>query len=103
MCQENYQVDVDQETPTSWMELLDRFRDANLYQTWAYGAVRWGRKNLSHFVVRKDGEALGISQLRIVRPWGLKCGIAYLRWGPLLSRKGKQIDPQDVVYCAEAL
>jgi lipid II:glycine glycyltransferase (peptidoglycan interpeptide bridge formation enzyme) len=103
MCQSIYQVEVDRQTATSWTELLDLFTDANLYQTWAYGAVRWGQKNLSHLVIRKEGEVLSIAQLRIVRPVRLRFGIAYLRWGPLLSRQGRQIDPEDVAYIAGAL
>lgn len=103
MCQPSYQVEVDRETAESWAEMLDLFLDANLYQTWAYGAVRWGRENLSHLVVKKDGEVLGICQLRIVRPTSLRCGIAYLRWGPLLRRQGKQCHPADVARVARAL
>ena len=34
--------------PSRGPEMLDRFSDANIYQTWAYGAVRWGAKGLSH-------------------------------------------------------
>jgi FemAB family len=103
MPQPSYQVEVDRATSASWAEMLDLFRDANLYQTWSYGAVRWGRENLSHLVVRKDGEVLGICQLRIVRPVSLRFGLAYVRWGPLWSRKGKPIDPEGVAYVAWAL
>ena len=44
-----WQVEVDRATPAEWSAMLDLFDDANLYQTWSYGAVRWGRKNLSHW------------------------------------------------------
>ena len=82
-----YQVEVDQATPEKWARMLDLFSDANIYQTWAYGAVRWGQENLSHLVLKREGEITAIAQLRIVRPAGLKCGMAYLRWGPLCQRR----------------
>ena len=41
---------------TEWSQMLDLFDDANIYQTWSYGAVRWGRKNLSHLVLKRNGE-----------------------------------------------
>ncbi len=74
--------------------MLDLFDDANIYQTSAYGGVRWGEKNLSRFVLKRDGEVLGMAQLRIMRPTPLKFGMAYLRWGPLWERRGLPLDPE---------
>ena len=34
----------------------------------AYGAVRWGEENLSHIVLRRDGNVVAMAQLRILRP-----------------------------------
>ena len=82
-----WQVDVDRATPAEWSAMLDLFYDANLYQTWSYGAVRWGRKNLSHLVLKRNGEVLGMAQLRIIRPTRFNFGMAYLRWGPLCHRR----------------
>ena len=42
-----WQVEVDRATPAEWSQMLDLFDDANIYQTSAYGGVRWGEKNLS--------------------------------------------------------
>jgi lipid II:glycine glycyltransferase (peptidoglycan interpeptide bridge formation enzyme) len=99
----SYQVEVDRATPAEWSEMLDLFRDANLYQTWSYGRVRWGEKNLSHLVLRRNGEVVAIGQLRIVRPTPFKFGMAYLRWGPLCHRRGGQLDPEAASYIARAL
>ena len=98
-----YQVEVDRATPAEWSRLLDLFDDANLYQTWSYGAVRWGRKNLSHLVLRRNGEIVGMAQLRIIRPARLNFGVAYLRWGPLCQQRGQELDPEVVRYIARAL
>jgi hypothetical protein len=83
--------------------MLDLFDDANLYQTWSYGAVRWGRKNLSHLVLRRCGEAVGMAQLRIVRPVIGRFGMAYLRWGPLCERRGEPLDSEVFRAMAVAL
>lgn len=98
-----WKVEVDSATPTEWAEMLDMFNDANIYQTWSYGSVRWGEENLSHIVLKRDGEPLGIAQVRIVRPTRLKFGIAYLRWGPLCERGDRSLSPEVVRAMAEAL
>jgi lipid II:glycine glycyltransferase (peptidoglycan interpeptide bridge formation enzyme) len=98
-----WQVEVDHATPAEWSKMLDLFDDANIYQTFAYGGVRWGAKNLSHLVLRADGKVVGIAQLRIVRPTPLKFGMAYLRWGPLCERRGKPLNPEIFKIMARAL
>ena len=96
-------VEVDQTTPAEWSQMLDLFDDANIYQTFAYGEVRWGGKNLSHLLLKRDGEVLGMAQLRIIRPTPLKFGIAYLRWGPIFERRGRPLDPEATRLMAGAL
>jgi len=91
-CDSTWQVEVDRTTSAVWSERLEGFDDANIYQTWAYGAVRWGRKNLSHLVLKRSGEVAAMAQVRILRPAGVNVGMAYLRWGPLCQRRGMQLD-----------
>jgi hypothetical protein len=98
-----WQVEVDRVTPEEWSANLDRFSDANLYQTWSYGAIRWGRKNLSHLVLKRNGEILGMAQLRVVRPTRFNFGMAYLRWGPLCHRRGRELDAEACLQMAGAL
>jgi lipid II:glycine glycyltransferase (peptidoglycan interpeptide bridge formation enzyme) len=98
-----WQVDVDSSTPAAWSEMLDLFNDANIYQTWSYGLVRWGAKNLSHMVVKRNGEVVGMAQLRIIRPTRFKFGMAYLRWGPVCERRGRPLDPEALTYMSRAL
>jgi Acetyltransferase (GNAT) domain len=98
-----WQVEVDRVTRAEWSEMLDLFDDANLYQTWSYGGVRWGERNLSHLVLKRRGEVLGMAQLRIIRPTLFKFGIAYLRWGPLCERRGRPLDPEIPICMAGAL
>jgi hypothetical protein len=98
-----WQVEVDRASSAEWSQMLDLFDDANIYQTFAYGGVRWGRKNLSHLVLKRDGEVLGIAQLRIVRPTVFKFGMAYLRWGPLWERRDRPLDPEVPTNMVRAL
>jgi hypothetical protein len=98
-----WQVEVDRPSPAEWSGMLDLFEDANLYQAWSYGAVRWGGKSLSHMVLKRNDEVLGMAQLRIVRPARLNFGMAYLRWGPLCHRRGRQLDTETASCMARAL
>jgi hypothetical protein len=84
---------VDGQTAASWDSLLDHFEDANIYQTWSYGAVRWGVRNLSHLLLCRGGEIVAAVQLRILRVPFLRLGIAYARWAPLYHLKGEEPDP----------
>jgi lipid II:glycine glycyltransferase (peptidoglycan interpeptide bridge formation enzyme) len=103
MSNSTWQVEVDRATSAEWSHMLDRFEDANVYQTAAYGAVRWGERNLSRLVLKRDAEVVGMAQLRIIRPTPLKFGIAYLRWGPLWERRGRPLDPEVPIRMANAL
>ncbi len=98
-----WQIEVDRATPEEWFGMVDCFEDANIYQTWSYGAVRWGRKNLSHLVLKRDGDVVAMAQLRIVRPTKLNFGMAYLRWGPLCHRRGRELDAEVTARMADAL
>ena len=86
-------VQVDGQTAETWSEIIAQFEDTSVYQTWAYGAVRWGEKNLSHLVVRHGGQIVAAAQLRIARVPLLPAGVAYLRWGPLCQKKGQALEP----------
>ena len=96
-------VEIDRVTSAEWAELLELFVDANVYQTWSFGAIRWGEGNLSHVVLKRDGDVVGIAQVRIVRVPVVGCGIAYLRWGPLCHRRGRELDSEVLRDMAQAL
>jgi len=103
MVDQLYRADIDTVTPAEWPELLGRFEDANIYQTWSYGAVRWGEKNLSHLVLRCGAEVVGVAQVRIIRPRFLNRGVAYVRWGPVCQLRGRELDAHSVSEMAQAL
>ena len=76
---------IDEIAEPEWNTLLGQFADASLYQTWAYGGVSWGEKQLSHLVLKRDGQPVALAQLRLVRVPLIGRGVAYLRWGPVCA------------------
>jgi len=98
-----YQIEVDNVTESQWPELMSRFDDANIYQTWSYGAVRWQEENLSHLILKRNSDVLAMAQLRIIRPANLRLGIAYVRWGPMCHLRERELDPETVRVMATAL
>lgn len=103
MSEITWTVEVDRATPEQWARTLDLFDDANIYQTAAYGGVRWGERNLSRLVLKRNGEVVAAAQLRIVKPTPLKFGMAYLRWGPMCVRHGRPVDTDVIARMAKAL
>jgi lipid II:glycine glycyltransferase (peptidoglycan interpeptide bridge formation enzyme) len=83
----DYQVLVDQTGKAEWSALLQQFADASIYQTWSYGAVRWGEKNLSHVVLRRGAEVVAMAQAAVRKVIGFPVGIAYVPWGPIWRLK----------------
>ena len=81
-----YTAEIDCVDEKSWYEILGKFRDANIYQTWAYGAVRFGEDNISHIILRRDRQIVAAVQTRIVKIPVINAGITYVRWGPLWRR-----------------
>jgi len=99
----SYRAEIDAVGAPEWSELLDRFQDANIYQTRSYGTNRWGENNLSHLILRRDGEVVGMAQLRIIPFRFFQSGIAYLRWGPLCQLRGTELDLETCRKMAAAL
>lgn len=98
-----YGVEFDNVSRDEWDCLLQQFDDANIYQTWTYGSVRWGERNLSHQVVKKNDEVIAIAQVAIKKVPILGLGIAYIPWGPLWRKKGNPIDPKNLQYGISSL
>lgn len=78
-----YASEIDAVEEQTWYQLLQRFDDANIFQTWSYADVRYGRQNTSHFLLRKKGDVVAVAQARIIKLPLVDVGVAYIRWGPL--------------------
>jgi len=98
-----YSVEIDRIGKAEWSELLQNFDDATVYQTWSYGAVRWSEDRLSHLVLKKGMEIIGLAQLTIMKFPVLGVGIAYIPWGPVWQKQGSGRDVNNLRYMIRAL
>jgi len=98
----SYQVIVDNIGPREWEQYAGCFADYSIYQTWAYGSVRYGESALSHLVLKNSNAVLAIAQVRITR-CPLVGGIAYMRWGPCWKLRNRQSDPEVLRQMVRAL
>ncbi len=96
-------IDVDRVNEEAWNEALELFDDASIYQTWAYGAVRWGDAQLSHIVVREEGRIIAAAQVRIVLFPLISRGVAYIRWGPMWRLKSGPAQVSKLKRIADAI
>jgi len=77
-----------------WDAVLAGFQDGSLFQTWAYGAGRWGRRNLSHLILKDGQTVVGAAQIILAKLPGLRVGLAYVKWGPMWHVRGRAPNPQ---------
>ena len=87
-----YTMEVDTCDDEAWSQILEKFDDASIYQTWSYAAVIAGRRNTSHLILRRNGDIAAIAQARIAKLPLINAGIAYIHWGPLWRRRGTEVD-----------
>ena len=90
----SYEAEIDVVDRAEWLSVLTQFDDATLYQTWSYGSFRWGERNMSHVVLRRNGDVVAAAQARIVRLPVIGAGIANLKWGPLWKRRQEEEEPE---------
>jgi lipid II:glycine glycyltransferase (peptidoglycan interpeptide bridge formation enzyme) len=98
-----FAVYVDKASPTEWSELLSRFDDASIYQSWAYGSVHWGQRQLSHLVLEQESNVVAMAQVRLVQLPLIQKGIAYIRWGPLCRSRRERLDPKILSHVTQAI
>ncbi len=84
-----YDPAVDDIGEQEWHEELLRFDDANIYQTWPYGAITYGEGRTSRLILRSGTEVVAMAQARIARLPVVNLGLAYVLWGPLWRRSGE--------------
>ncbi len=84
-------LETDSVSKAQWHALLGNFADATIFQTWEYGAMAWGERQLSHAILKIGGKAVAAAQMRIAsRVPGVKH--ASLVYGPLWRTKGAPED-----------
>jgi len=98
-----FHAEIDQIAEDFWYEVLAKFQDANIYQTWSHDKIRFGRKKISHLILKKDGKIIAAVQVRLVKIPVINVGIAYVFWGPLWKVKHAFPDPDIFTQAIRAL
>jgi lipid II:glycine glycyltransferase (peptidoglycan interpeptide bridge formation enzyme) len=90
-----YFCEIDTVSKSDWEKIIDQFDDATLYQTWSYGAIRWGEKNISHMLLKKNGIIRAACQVHILLSPANIFSIGYITHGPLCCRKGEKEEKEE--------
>lgn len=75
-----------------WINYLELFDDASIYQTNAFAKYSIGGKNLEHFIIKIDDKIVSAALIRIIKIPLIKRGVAYIRYGPLWQKRGETLD-----------
>ncbi|HXH47963.1 MAG TPA: peptidoglycan bridge formation glycyltransferase FemA/FemB family protein [Terriglobia bacterium] len=98
-----YASEVDAVDEHEWYQILQKFNDANIYQTYAAGVVYCGRRNISHLILKKNGEVVAAAQAKILKlPW-VNVGTATIQSGPLLRIGSNEPDLETFRRAVRAL
>lgn len=100
---QNSHVEVDSAEALTWGELLREFDDANIYQTWSWGANNCSPNNLSSIILRNNGEVMAMALVRIRTLPVIRGGVASIFWGPVWQRRGRSSDPSVLEWMIDAL
>ncbi len=86
---DGFSCEIDSVTKHGWHKILQLFEDSHYCQSWSYGAALCGSNNLSHLILRQNGQITGAAQVCIKRIPVLSVGIAYVKWGPMWRIRGQ--------------
>jgi hypothetical protein len=88
-----------------WETAVHEFRDYNYRQVWAYGVALAARRGAAseHVAILRDGELLGLADVRVKSLPVIGGGLAYVSGGPLV-RRGEDGDALERLdHCLDAL
>lgn len=100
---QGYISEIDTVDEESWYKIIVGFDDANIYQTWSYGAIRYGEDNISHLILKKNGKIVSAAQVSIIKIPVINMGFAYIRWGPLWKSHNTKINIEAFCQSVRAL
>jgi lipid II:glycine glycyltransferase (peptidoglycan interpeptide bridge formation enzyme) len=79
----DYIVEVDQVRKEEWDTIVKSFRDALINQTWAWGEILYGAKQISHLVLKRQSTIVAAAQVRVLRIPFSRIGFSSVKWGPM--------------------
>jgi peptidoglycan pentaglycine glycine transferase (the first glycine) len=98
-----YEAEIDQADKQEWDGIVADFSDADISQTWAYGAARWGESGTSRIVLRHHGDVVAAAQVALVKVPAIEAGMAYVVWGPMWQSRNREADTEDFRMMIRAL
>lgn len=93
-----YTIRIDSIGKNEWNDLITRFLDASIYQSWASDGVSQDKGRLSHILAYENDTVVGCCQIKLKQLSMLGFGIAEIKWGPLCTRKGNILDRDVLSY-----
>lgn len=98
-----YSASCEKLEPSRWAEVMRHFDDANIYQSHEYGTACWNRNELHHLILWKNERMVAAAQVRVMKVPFVRCGVAYVRYGPLVRLRGTPYDPEIMREMTRAL
>jgi len=98
-----YTAEIDNITREEWAQVLLKFDDANIFQTWEWGENNCGENKLAHIILKKSNEIVAASQVWYVKFPVIRCGFAHVSWGPMWRLCGKDLDFDNLRNMIKAL
>ena len=99
----DYKIEIDQIKKEEWDNLLLKFNDATIYQTWSYGAIHWSENNISHLILKIKNEVIGLAQIGLKKIPGFKLTVATINWGPVWKKKDSTVSLKNLDILLKAL
>jgi lipid II:glycine glycyltransferase (peptidoglycan interpeptide bridge formation enzyme) len=98
-----YSAEFDKVGENEWYDLLRLFDDANLYQAWSYEDQFSRFLRIEHFILKEGNDVVAAAQICVILLPIFKCGIAYVRWGPMWRKKGQTQNADVLAHALRAL
>lgn len=103
MNNKNISIEFKSLSNQEWSNIIKEFSDANIYQTYAYGIIRWGKNSIKHLIVRNNDYILSVAQIVNIKIPLINLEMAYVFRGPLWRNKGQPIDHSSFKIALQAL
>jgi hypothetical protein len=101
--QSPWRVEVDTIGQARWSELLRRFADASIYQTWSYESAVHPRCKVSRVVIYDGRKAIGLAQAVIARMPFVGHGMAYFQSAPIWKLRDEEPRIEHLRACLDVI
>src|SRR5438093_6154830 len=100
---DGYKLEVDGIDSQEWQDILEQVSDANIYQSWQYEGECHPKSKVSRLILRREGQVVAATQVRVVHIPIIRRGIAYIRWGPLWQLRGCEDARDHLRMCLQGI